>query len=266
MAIKDKNIQKVPPTPSDNSPQTLPAWKKASLGQLSLRELTEQALLQQVAPIGALVNGRGDILYLHGRTGMYLEPAPEETAVNNILEMARNGLQRELASALHKTSTSQKVSHRNGLRVKSHGAFITVNLTISPMITGPATSAEMPLYLVVLEEVVPMGDDSSSDTAGSVPSAELDASVYIASLKQELRTKEELLQNAFDEIRTLHGFVPICANCKQIRVDKDFWSQVEVYVRDHTEVQFSHCFCPECAKRLHPEVYLEPGGPDDPPK
>ena len=46
--------------------------------KLPLRELTEQALLQQVAPAGALVNGQGDILYLHGRTGMYLEPAPGE--------------------------------------------------------------------------------------------------------------------------------------------------------------------------------------------
>jgi len=58
-------------------------------GKLPLRELTEQALLQQVVPAGALVNGQGNILYLHGRTGMYLEPAPGEAGVNNILKMAR---------------------------------------------------------------------------------------------------------------------------------------------------------------------------------
>ena len=148
-------------TVAEDSTQPLPAWKKARLGKLSLRELTEQALLQQVAPTGALVNGRGDILYLHGRTGMYLEPASGETAVNNILEMAREGLQHELAAALHKTSTSQETSHRTGLRVNSNGAFITVNLTVSPMITGPATSTEAPLYLVILEEVVPADGDTS---------------------------------------------------------------------------------------------------------
>jgi two-component system CheB/CheR fusion protein len=60
-----------------------------------LRELTEQALLQQVAPAGALVNGQGDILYLHGRTGQYLEPAPGEAGINNILKMAREGLRRD---------------------------------------------------------------------------------------------------------------------------------------------------------------------------
>ncbi len=53
-------------------------------GKLSLRELTERALLQQVAPTGALVNNRGDILYLHGRTGMYLEPVPGESGIATI--------------------------------------------------------------------------------------------------------------------------------------------------------------------------------------
>ena len=63
--------------------------------------MTERALLQQYAPVGALVNDRGDILYLHGRTGLYLEPAPGETGINNILKMAREGLRRELTTALH---------------------------------------------------------------------------------------------------------------------------------------------------------------------
>ena len=59
--------------------------------RLPLRELTERALLQQYAPVGALVNSSGDILYLHGRTGLYLEPAPGEAGMN-ILKMARDGL------------------------------------------------------------------------------------------------------------------------------------------------------------------------------
>ncbi|WP_240744107.1 CheR family methyltransferase [Desulfopila sp. IMCC35006] len=155
----------------EDSIQPQPARKKYGIGKMSLRELTEQALLQQVAPTGALVNGCGDILYLHGRTGMYLNPPLGETAVNNILKMAREGLQHELAAVLRKTSTSQKTSGRTGLRVNSNGAFITVNLTVSPMITGPATSTEVPLYLVILEEVVPADDDSSAGTDGSAPSS-----------------------------------------------------------------------------------------------
>ena len=60
-----------------------PPERRPATGKLPLRELTEQALLQQVAPAGALVNGQGDILYLHGRTGLYLEPAPGEAGINN---------------------------------------------------------------------------------------------------------------------------------------------------------------------------------------
>ena len=58
-----------------------PPGRRLSSGRLPLRELTEQALLQQFAPAGALVNDQGDILYLHGRTGMYLEPAPGEAGL-----------------------------------------------------------------------------------------------------------------------------------------------------------------------------------------
>ena len=422
--------------------QPKPAWKKGGLGKLSLRELTEQALLKQVAPTGALVNGCGDILYLQGRTGMYLEPPSGETAVNNILDMAREGLQHGLASALHKTSTSQKTSRRTGLLVNNNGAFTTVNLTISPVITGPATSAEVPLYLVTLEEVVRAGIDNSADAEGPLPSSEFAASVYIASLRLELQTKEQFLQianeelkssneemqsineelqsaneelqtskeelqstneelatvnaelqsnvtdltsanndmnnmvagtgigtvfvdhrlrilrftpditqiinliqtdvgrpighivphmvgcdhlvadvqtvldslaplekdvqtaeglwytmrihpyrtidnviegavisfiditerkrvedalqKAFDEIHTLRGIVPICAKCKQIRDDQGFWSQVEDYVQNHTEAQFSHGICPECAKEPYPQFDLRAGGASDP--
>jgi PAS domain S-box-containing protein len=65
---------------------------------------------------------------------------------------------------------------------------------------------------------------------------------------------EEALQKAFDQIKTLRGIVPICASCKMIRVDKGYWNHVESYVSDHTEAQFSHGICPECKKKLYPEL------------
>jgi PAS domain-containing protein len=60
---------------------------------------------------------------------------------------------------------------------------------------------------------------------------------------------EEALQKAFDDIKTLRGIVPICAWCKKIRDDDGYWNQVEVYVRDHTEAEFSHGICPECSEK-----------------
>ncbi len=92
--------------------------------------------MQQVAPAGALVNGQGDILYLHGRTGLYLEPAPGEAGVNNILKMAREGLRRELTMALHKAAGAREIVRCPGLRVKTNGDFTTVNLTIRPVAAG----------------------------------------------------------------------------------------------------------------------------------
>jgi len=61
------------------------------------------------------------------------------------------------------------------------------------------------------------------------------------------------LRRALSEIKTLRGIVPICASCKKIRDDKGYWSQVEVYVCEHSEAQFSHGICPDCVKKLYPD-------------
>jgi len=68
-----------------------------------------------------------------------------------------------------------------------------------------------------------------------------------------LSAKMAELSQAFDQIKTLRGIIPICAGCKKIRDDQGYWNQVEVYVRDHTEAKFSHGLCPECLERLYPE-------------
>ena len=62
------------------------------------------------------------------------------------------------------------------------------------------------------------------------------------------------LEDALAEIKTLRGIVPICTSCKKIRDDGGYWHQVESYVRDHSEAEFSHSICPECAKNLYPDL------------
>lgn len=66
--------------------------------------------------------------------------------------------------------------------------------------------------------------------------------------------KNEELQAAISEIKQLKGILPICASCKRIRDDKGYWHQVEVYVSKHTEAEFSHGLCPECVKKMHPDI------------
>ncbi|MBF0500357.1 MAG: response regulator [Candidatus Riflebacteria bacterium] len=70
-----------------------------------------------------------------------------------------------------------------------------------------------------------------------------------AQLTKELRT-------ALEKVKTLSGLLPICCSCKKIRNDKGFWEQVEVYIRDHSEAEFTHSLCGECMKKLYPEIEL----------
>lgn len=67
------------------------------------------------------------------------------------------------------------------------------------------------------------------------------------------RTVKEL-QDAMKDIRTLSGFIPICASCKKIRDDKGFWSQVEIYIQDRSDAQFSHGICPDCLDTIYPKL------------
>ncbi len=73
----------------------------------------------------------------------------------------------------------------------------------------------------------------------------------------EEKKLEEALESAMEDIRTLRGIIPICENCKKIRDDQGYWRQVEVYIRDRTNAEFSHGVCPDCARRLYPDLYPE---------
>ena len=71
----------------------------------------------------------------------------------------------------------------------------------------------------------------------------------------DLREKNAELEKALTEVKKLSGLLPICANCKKIRDDKGYWNQIELYISNHSEAEFSHGLCPECAKKLYPEFY-----------
>jgi hypothetical protein len=65
------------------------------------------------------------------------------------------------------------------------------------------------------------------------------------------------LQNAVVKIKTLRGLLPICSNCKKIRDDKGYWKQIESYIREHSEAEFTHSICPKCEKIFYPELFHE---------
>ena len=79
---------------------------------------------------------------------------------------------------------------------------------------------------------------------GKIKQADKEKSVVIAEL-----------QKALKKVKTLSGFLPICASCKKIRDDQGYWNQIEAYISEHSEAEFSHGICPECAEKLYPDIY-----------
>jgi len=71
----------------------------------------------------------------------------------------------------------------------------------------------------------------------------------------ELRRSNTELQQALREVKVLKGLVPICASCKKIRNDQGFWQQLEEYIQQHSEAEFSHGLCTPCIKKHYPGVY-----------
>jgi PAS domain S-box-containing protein len=91
------------------------------------------------------------------------------------------------------------------------------------------------------------------------------ASVLARDISRRKRQEAERLQliyeltEALARVKTLSGLLPICASCKKIRDDQGYWQQVETYIRQRSEADFTHGICPDCAQRLYPEIKLKNG-------
>jgi hypothetical protein len=65
------------------------------------------------------------------------------------------------------------------------------------------------------------------------------------------------LTHAIADVKQLRGYLPICASCKKIRNDGGYWEQIEKYISEHSQAEFTHGICPECARRLYPGLWKE---------
>jgi hypothetical protein len=74
---------------------------------------------------------------------------------------------------------------------------------------------------------------------------------HVLKVEKVLLHERNELQKALSEIKTLSGLLPICSSCKKIRDDKGYWNQIELYIRDRSEAEFSHGICPPCAEKLY---------------
>lgn len=114
----------------------------------SLRWLTERMLLKQFAPAAVIVDALGQIQFIHGQTGVFLEPVPGYHGTSNILKMSRIGIRRKLAVALNEAVTRQKIVYSPDLKVKTIGGYVLVNLTVGPLENHKEEPA---LFIVIFE-------------------------------------------------------------------------------------------------------------------
>ena len=135
------------PTPAP----TIPRARHAASLEAHYRELTEQALLGQIAPVGIVVDDHGDILSIHGRTDRFLAAAPGDACALNLLKMAREGLSHKLTAALHKAVTLQQLVKSNRVRIQTDDGAAWVNLSVRPA-RLEAISANANAYLVLLSD------------------------------------------------------------------------------------------------------------------
>jgi CheY-like chemotaxis protein len=130
----------------------------------------------------------------------------------------------------------------------------------TPGLVERASAAGVGAYLVKppnLDEI---------ERAIAIAIARFDDLMELRRLNTELQADNEAreklileLEDALAQVKTLSGLLPICSSCKKIRDDEGYWNQLEVYIRDHSEVEFSHSLCPECAKKLYPEIFGREG-------
>jgi two-component system CheB/CheR fusion protein len=166
----------------------------------NLQTLAEHLLLQQYSPAAVLVNGKGDILFISGRTGKYLEPAAGK-ANWNLFAMAREGLRHELGNAFRKVLRQKDPFKLRNVKVGSNGGTRVVDVTIQAI---DAPEALRGLVMVVFTDVAASPETSASGKKRApVSKIHLDqAQQELQQSREDLRTLREEMQTSQEEVRS----------------------------------------------------------------
>ena len=206
-----------PGDPPAGPPADKPSFSPADVDKpADLAQATQKALLDGFAPTAALIDEKGDILYVQGRTGKYLEP-PSGLPSRNILDLAREGLRIELSSAIRSARSSMKPVTRKQVMVKTNGGIHPIDLHVRPQREPKVLAGR---FLVVFEDVParPAPEAGKGDGAEPAPDAsridELEKELQITreshqatveeleSANEELQSTNEELQSANEELQS----------------------------------------------------------------
>lgn len=211
-----------------------------SMERIAASERRERrAVADQTAHLAAIVEGTDDAIFSRDITGtilswngaaerMYGYSAPEAIGkpVSFLVPPERMG---EVLDVRNKLQKGERIERMETVRVRKDGTSLDVSITVSPI------------------------KDANGRTIG--------ASVIARDITERVKMERERLKliaelrDALSKVKQLSGLLPICSGCKRIRDEDGRWQQVEVYVQQHSQADFTHGICPECTKHLYPDLF-----------
>jgi PAS domain S-box-containing protein len=193
--------------------------ERASRQLAAIVEGSDDAIISQtLAGIITSWNKAAEIIYGYSAAETIGQPISIHTPPEYIQEMP---------DLLARIGRGERIVHHETIRRRKDGDDINVSLTISPV-----------------------KDDSDAIIGASTIARDITERERVRKEREKLITE---LQEALAKVKTLKGLLPICAWCKQIRDDRGYWQQIEAYIRDHSEADFSHGICPACARKAREE-------------
>jgi len=179
---------------------------------------------------------------------LFLEAGGLPCTVDPSLPMPIRGLRAE-AYSMNMTVYHNEFKQSAYARFMPSGHVALRNVMFAPLLIDKKTVGV--IGLANKSSDFTQRDANVATVFGELASIALYNSRTIDKLTSTLRQLESTLA----EVKQLRGILPICASCKKIRDDKGYWNQIELYIRDHSDAEFSHGICPECAQRLYPAEF-----------
>ena len=220
------------------------------LGEVVARELAAAAerrerrhVAEQTAYLAAIVEGTDDAIFSRDMAGTILtwNAAAEKTYGYTAQEAIGQPISiivppdrlHELTAIRERLQSGQRIERMEVTRRRKDGTQIQTSITVSPI---------------------------RNDRGGIIGASIIARDVTARNLLEQDRLKLiQDLQDALSKVKQLSGLLPICANCKRIRDDQGHWQEIELYVHEHSQADFTHGICPECARQLYPDIALAKG-------